>query len=116
MGCLSSGFGPRRGGAGSLHKGIDIYTADERPIIAAASGRIDFVGVQRAFGRTIVITHKKGVATRYAHLSSFSKNIKAGSRITAGDIIGQTGKSGNASAVHLHYEILIDGKPVNPLN
>ncbi len=113
--CLSSGFGPRRGGAGRLHKGIDLFTGEPRAIIAAAPGRIIEVGRQRGFGRTVLIRHRNGVTTRYAHLSSFAPDVREGARVAAGAVIGQTGQSGNATAIHLHYEILVDGKAVNPL-
>ena len=114
--CLSSGFGPRRGGAGSLHKGIDLYTGDRRAVYAAASGRIVNVGVKRGFGQTILIRHRNGVTTRYAHLSSFTANVHEGARINAGQVIGRTGRTGNATAVHLHYEIIVDGVQINPLH
>jgi len=114
-GCLSSGFGPRRGGAGRLHKGIDLYTGEPRVIIAAATGDVIEVGNQRGFGRTILIRHRNGVMTRYAHLSSYAPHIREGMRVKAGTLLGRTGKSGNATAVHLHYEILVKGKAINPL-
>lgn len=113
--CLSSGFGPRQGGAGSLHKGIDLYTGDRRAVVAAASGRIVDVGKKRGFGQTILIRHRNGVTTRYAHLSGFASNIREGARVNAGQVIGRTGNTGNATAVHLHYEIIVDGVQINPL-
>ena len=114
-GCLSSGFGKRRGGAGSLHKGIDLYTGGARPIYAAGDGRIVQLGSQRGFGRTVLIRHRNGVETRYAHLSDFASGLKIGSKISAGSVIGRTGSTGNATGVHLHYEILVSGKAINPL-
>lgn len=114
--CLSSGFGRRKGGAGSHHKGIDIATRTPSPILAAADGKITFIGREQNFGRYIEILHANKVSTRYAHLSEFSKTLKKGASIKAGTIIGKTGKSGNATGIHLHYEILIKGKQRNPLN
>lgn len=113
--CLSSAFGPRRGGAGGFHDGIDLYTGSPRPVLAGGDGRITLIGEQRGYGLTIVISHGNGVSTRYAHLSSVAPDLRAGLRLTAGAVIARTGKSGNATAVHLHYEILIDGRPVDPL-
>ena len=116
QGCLSSGFGKRKGGAGKYHRGIDIFTRTPVPILAAGDGKVSFVGRQSGYGRLIEIDHGRGVRTRYAHLSSVKKALKVGDRVKAGIIIGKTGKTGNASAVHLHYEILLKGKQRNPLN
>ncbi|MEL7487718.1 MAG: M23 family metallopeptidase [Pseudomonadota bacterium] len=114
-GCLSSGFGRRFGGAGSIHKGIDLYTGQARDIIAAGPGRVVQIGRQSGFGRTILIEHRNGVATRYAHLSSYAPRLKSGDRVAAGTVIGRTGASGNATGVHLHYEILVNGRAIDPL-
>ena len=114
-GCLSSGFGPRRGGAGSIHKGIDLYTKGPQPIGAAASGRIVSTGYVGGFGRTIILDHGRGVTTLYGHLSDYAPGIRRGKRVSAGDIIGRTGKSGNATGIHLHYEIRLDQRAINPL-
>ncbi|GAB4519547.1 MAG: hypothetical protein Kow00133_05300 [Amphiplicatus sp.] len=114
-GCLSSGYGPRRGGAGAFHKGVDLYTGRPRPVPAAGDGTVAEAGKQRGFGNTILIRHRNGVETRYAHLSSFAPGMRRGARVRAGDVIGQTGRTGNATAVHLHYEVLLDGRPHDPL-
>lgn len=114
-GCLSSGFGPREGGAGKFHAGIDIATGTPRPIRAAAGGVVEQADEDRAFGNMIVIRHRRGVATRYAHLSDYASGIRRGARVAAGEVIGVTGKTGNATGIHLHYEILVDGKALNPL-
>lgn len=114
-GCVSSGYGPRRGGAGSFHEGVDLFTRSPRGIIAAGDGVIEFMGSQRGYGRTIVIRHNSRIKTRYAHLSSYARNLREGARVARGDPIGRTGDSGNATAVHLHYEFLIRGRPVDPL-
>ncbi|MEO0879480.1 MAG: M23 family metallopeptidase [Pseudomonadota bacterium] len=113
--CLSSGYGPRRGGASGLHKGVDLFTRTPKPIIAAGAGRITFVGVQRGYGKTVIIDHGRGVETVYAHLSSFSSAAVKGASIEQGARLGRTGDTGNASAVHLHYEIRDRGRPLNPL-
>ena len=113
--CLSSGFGRRRGGAGRTHKGIDLYTQKEREVFAAGTGKVIFVGRQSGYGRLIIIDHGSKVETRYAHLSSFSNNIKVGTKVRQGTPLGKTGKTGNATAIHLHYEILVDGKQRDPL-
>lgn len=112
-GCLSSGFGKRH--ARGNHKGIDLFT--RRPILvtAAGAGRVSFIGRQRGYGRLVEIAHGNGVSTRYAHLSGFHPGLKVGTRVSAATPLGKTGASGNATAIHLHYEILINGKQKNPL-
>ena len=114
-GCLSSGYGPRRGGAGRFHEGVDLYTGQPRAIIAGGDGVVEFVGNQRGYGRTVVIKHNNRVQTRYAHLSSYARGLSRGDRVNGGMVIGKTGDSGNATAIHLHYEILLRDRPVDPL-
>lgn len=113
--CISSAYGPRRGGAGAFHDGLDLYTGSPRPAHAGASGVVEFAGVRRGYGNVVRISHGNGVATRYAHLSSISPRIKPGARVATGEVIGQTGRTGNATAVHLHYEILVGGRAIDPL-
>jgi murein DD-endopeptidase MepM/ murein hydrolase activator NlpD len=114
-GCLSSGFGPREGGAGKFHAGIDIATVTPKPVRAAADGVVARADYQGAWGNKILIEHRRGVETRYAHLSEYAPRIVRGVRVSAGEVIGYTGKTGNATGVHLHYEILVDGRALNPL-
>lgn len=115
-GCVSSGFGPRvNGGVGKFHNGIDLYTKTPTPIYAAASGVIEAAAPKNGYGNMILINHGRGVKTRYAHLSSYSPGIRLGARVDAGEAIGLTGSTGNATAVHLHYEIIVDGVAMNPL-
>lgn len=113
--CLSSAFGRRKGGAGSFHDGIDLYTGAPRPVLAAGDGRLVSIREQRGYGLVVVIEHRGGVFTRYAHLSSVAPNLREGGRVAAGDVIARTGRSGNATAIHLHYEIIVDGSPRDPL-
>ncbi|GEM_PF-1300475 len=113
--CISSGFGPRRGGAGGFHEGVDLYTRTPRAIIAGGDGIVEQAGSLRGYGRTVLVRHNARVATRYAHLSSYARGLKPGDLVRAGDLIGMTGDSGNATAVHLHYEILVDGRPQDPI-
>lgn len=113
--CVSSGFGPRKGGASSFHKGVDLYTRGPTPVYAGGDGVIAAVATMSGYGRTIIIRHRKGVETRYAHLSEYASGLRAGARVRRGDFIGRTGRTGNATAVHLHYEVLVDGRRHNPL-
>lgn len=115
-GCVSSGFGPRvNGGVGKFHNGIDIYTKTPAPIYAAADGVVETAGPMNGYGQMILINHGRGIKTRYAHLSSYSPGMRTGARVRAGEAIGLTGSTGNATAVHLHYEIIADGIAMNPL-
>jgi len=113
--CVSSGFGPRRGGASSFHYGVDLYTRTPAPIYSAGQGVVESVATMRGYGRTVVIRHNSRVKTRYAHLSSYAKDLTVGARVRRGAFLGKTGASGNATAVHLHYEIILDGKRRDPL-
>ncbi len=114
--CVSSGFGPRRGGASSFHHGVDLFTKTPAPIYASGDGIIENIGMRTAYGRTVLIRHRNDVKTRYAHLSSYARGLTAGTRVRRGDLIGYTGDTGNATAVHLHYEILVQGKRRDPLS
>lgn len=114
-GCVSSAFGPRSGGAGSFHEGLDLYTGAPRVVAAGGDGRIASAGDRRGYGLTVEISHRRGVSTLYAHLSDLAPGVRPGATIVAGNAVGRTGRSGNATAVHLHYEIKIDGRPVDPL-
>ncbi len=114
-GCVSSAFGPRIGGAGAFHEGLDLYTGGAREVSAGASGRITGAGARRGYGLTVEIDHGAGVATRYAHLSDIAPGVRDGARVEAGAEIGRTGNSGNATAIHLHYEVLVDRRPIDPL-
>lgn len=114
-GCVSSAFGPRSGGAGSFHEGLDFFTGSPRAVVAGGDGRIVSAGERRGYGLTVEIAHGRGVTTLYAHLSDLAPGVRAGAAIAGGADIGRTGRSGNATAVHLHYEVLIDGRPIDPL-
>jgi murein DD-endopeptidase MepM/ murein hydrolase activator NlpD len=116
-GCLSSGYGERvsEGGVSRMHNGLDLYTGAPAPVFAAGDGVVEFTGSYRGYGETILIRHGAGVKTRYAHLSAYAGGIRVGERVRAGQVIGETGRTGNASAVHLHYEIIVDERAENPL-
>lgn len=114
-GCVSSGYGPRRGGAGSFHHGLDIFTNAPTPIYASGDGVVEEVKSARGYGRMVLIRHSTRVKTRYAHLSSYEQGLRPGDRVRKGMLIGYTGDTGNATAVHLHYEILVNDRARDPL-
>ena len=114
-GCVSSAYGPRSGGAGSFHEGLDLFTGSPRVFVAGGDGRVVLAGDRRGYGLTVEIDHGRGVSTLYAHLSDLAPGVREGARLAAGAPVGRTGRSGNATAVHLHYEILVDGRPIDPL-
>ena len=113
--CVSSGYGPRRGGAGPFHRGVDLYTGNSKPIYAGGDGIVEDVKTMRGYGKTVTIRHNKKLITRYAHLSRYASGLRTGDRVVQGQHIGNTGETGNATAVHLHYEVWVNGKAKNPL-
>ncbi len=112
---ISSGFGYRRdpfNGSGAMHKGLDFRGSIGSPIRAAASGRVSFVGWKGGYGKTVEITHGNGMMTRYAHMSKFDAAV--GQRIEAGATIGAIGNTGRSTGPHLHFEVRINNRAVNP--
>ena len=101
--CMTSGFGPR---FGSMHKGIDLQARPAVPIYSAAPGRVLEVSQQSGFGYQVLIGHGNGVYTRYAHLAYFDEGLAPGQKIGFGQPLGMMGATGNATAIHVHYEIL----------
>jgi murein DD-endopeptidase MepM/ murein hydrolase activator NlpD len=116
--CLSSGFGWRgaASGGGRQHNGLDLANPNGGFIYAAGDGRIVSADWRGGYGNFIEIDHGNGVRTHYAHLSEIDPNLRPGMRIAEGTPMGRMGMTGNATGVHLHYEVLIDGLLVDPLN
>jgi murein DD-endopeptidase MepM/ murein hydrolase activator NlpD len=113
---VTSFFGPRRdpvNGRRAIHKGIDFKAPLRTPVLSSGAGQVTFAGWKRGFGRVIEISHDHGLVTRYAHLRKIL--VKRGQEVEQGATIGQVGNSGRATGVHLHYEILRDGKALDPL-
>lgn len=112
----TSGFGYRRDpkGAGTrMHEGTDMAGAYGLPVYATADGVVVHAGWDSGYGRLIKIKHEFGIETRYAHLSAIRINV--GDRVSRGDRIGDMGNSGRSTGTHLHYEIRIGGRAVNPM-
>ena len=112
---VNSTFGWRNDpltGRPRFHNGIDIAAAYGANVEAAGTGRVAFAGVQGGYGETIVIDHGGGRQTRYAHLSE--RLVQAGDSVQAGQIVGRAGSSGRSTGPHLHFELLMNGTPVDP--
>ena len=112
-GRVTSYFGELRSG-GYIHKGIDIGTFIGANIYAAARGKVIYAGWQGGYGNTIMIHHGSGITTLYGHLEKIL--IKYGQIISKGDVIGLVGSTGKSTGPHLHYEIRVNGKRVDPMN
>ena len=115
-GWLSSGFGYRTSpftGQREFHKGIDISTRMKAPIVAPANGIVTRIAWDHGYGRVLTLSHGHGVVTRYAHLSKVL--VKKGQYVKRGETIALVGNTGRSTGPHLHYEVLLNGMPVNPL-
>ena len=97
------------------HKGVDYAAPTGTPINAAGDGKITFIGKKGGYGNTVEIQHAGRYSTVYAHMKSFKRGLKKGSRVLQGDVIGYVGSSGLATGPHLHYEFRINGIHRNPL-
>jgi murein DD-endopeptidase MepM/ murein hydrolase activator NlpD len=95
-----------------FHSGVDLKAKWGDPIGASAPGVVQYVGWYHGYGNWVIVDHGGGVTTHYAHLSSF--DVFVGDRVERGTIVGRAGSTGRATSPHLHYEVRIDGNPVNP--
>ena len=113
---FTSGFGYRRDpktGGRRLHKGVDFAGPVGTPLYATADGVVTHAGWLSGYGRLVKIQHQFGIETRYAHMSRL--NVKVGQRVSRGERIGDMGASGRVTGPHLHYEVRVGGKAVNPM-
>jgi murein DD-endopeptidase MepM/ murein hydrolase activator NlpD len=115
---VSSGFNPARLhpilNTIRGHMGTDYAAPTGTPVHAAGDGRISFAGVRGGYGKAIVLAHSNSVSTLYGHMSRFAKNLRVGSRVNQGEVIGYVGMTGLATGPHLHYEYLMNGVHKNP--
>lgn len=114
-GVESSGFGWRRdpiNRRGKFHKGTDFRADRGTPVYAAGAGVVGFTGRQHGYGKVIYIDHGGGVVTRYAHLHKIE--VEPGTLIAAGARIGQVGSTGRTTGPHLHFEVRLQGRAVDP--
>ena len=113
---FTSGFGYRRdpkNGGRRMHSGVDFAGPVGTPLYATADGVVVHAGWQSGYGRLVKIKHQFGIETRYAHMSRI--RVKVGERVSRGDRIGDMGASGRVTGPHLHYEVRVGGRAVNPM-
>ncbi|MDQ2089044.1 M23 family metallopeptidase [Marimonas arenosa] len=113
---FTSGFGYRRDpktGGRRLHKGVDFAGPVGTPLYSTADGVVTHAGWTSGYGRLVKVQHEFGIETRYAHMSKI--RVKVGQRVSRGERIGDMGASGRVTGPHLHYEVRVGGKAVNPM-
>lgn len=101
-------------GFSRYHSGIDLMAPMGSPIRAAAGGTVMYAGWYFAYGNIVDIQHADGVISRYAHMSAFAPGVHSGTPVAAGGIIGAVGATGRAHGTHVHFEVRINGRPVDP--
>lgn len=114
---LTSGFGMRRHpllGYSKMHTGVDFGAPTGTPIRAAGSGTVDLAGRHGAYGNTVVLKHGAKYKTLYAHMSRLAAGIRPGTRVNQGQVIGYVGTTGRSTGPHLHFEVRVSDRPVNP--
>lgn len=115
---MRSGFGGRRHpilGYVKMHTGVDWATSYGTPIFASGNGVLEKVGPEGGYGKYIRIKHNNGYETAYGHMSAFAKGMEPGKRVRQGQVIGFVGSTGQSTGPHVHYEILVNGRFVDPL-
>lgn len=115
-GVISSSFGIRIHpvfGSLHFHKGIDIASLRVQPVLAAQSGVVIFAGDRGGYGRSVILIHEFGWSTSYSHLEKF--NVRVGDHVGTGATLGRMGNTGVSTGQHLHFEILYNGTPLDPL-
>ena len=116
-GAVSSAFGWRRDpldGTARFHAGVDLAVAYGQDVKSAAGGVVSFAGTKDGYGQTVVIDHGGGRQTRYAHLSQ--PLVKAGDTVSEGQVVARSGNSGRSTGPHLHFEMLVNGRAVDPFS
>jgi murein DD-endopeptidase MepM/ murein hydrolase activator NlpD len=114
---LTSGFGYRMHPMlrkRKMHTGIDWAARRGTPIMAAGDGVVEFVGRKGSYGKYVRIRHANGYKTAYAHMHGFARNLREGTEVKQGQIIGTVGNTGRSTGPHLHYEVLVNNRHVNP--
>ena len=117
QGMISYGFGYRRDpftGQRAFHKGLDIVAMLDTPVMAPADGIVTRATREPDYGQVVYLSHGGGITTRYAHLRGF--NVRVGQEIRRGEVIGFVGNTGRSLGYHLHYEVLLHGTKMNPMD
>lgn len=117
-GILLSGYGMRLHPVlryKRMHEGVDFRADVNTEVFATGDGVVRFASKNGSYGNLLEIDHGFGMVTRYAHLSSFAKGVRPGKRVQRGDLVAYTGDTGLTEGPHLHYEVMVDGKPIDPL-
>jgi len=117
-GAITSGFGGRNHpllGFTKMHTGVDWGSSTGTPVFAAGNGIIEKSGWEGGYGKYIRIRHANGYETAYGHLSAFARGMETGKKVRQGQMIGYVGSTGLSTGAHLHYEILINGRFVDPM-
>ncbi|KAB8330872.1 M23 family metallopeptidase [Scytonema tolypothrichoides VB-61278] len=117
-GTFRSGFGARRHpllGYVRAHTGVDWSAPRGTPIMAAGDGEVVYADWKSGYGNYIEIRHTNGYETAYAHQTGFAKGIRKGARVRQGQVIGYVGSTGLSTGPHLHYEVHVNGNPVDPM-
>lgn len=115
---VTSGFGVRVHpvlGFSKMHEGTDFGSPAGSPIYAAGDGVVEQAGWFSAYGRYVKIRHTNSMETAYGHMSGFASNLKAGAKVKQGQVIGYVGSTGRATGPHLHYEVIVNNRKVNPM-
>ena len=97
-----------------MHSGVDFAARTGTPILAAGSGTVERANVYGGYGNYIRIRHTDGYKTAYAHLSKFARGVRAGTYVKQDQVIGYVGSTGRSTGPHLHYEVHLNGKKINP--
>jgi murein DD-endopeptidase MepM/ murein hydrolase activator NlpD len=117
-GIMRSGFGFRRHpilGATKMHTGVDWSAPTGTPIYASGNGTVEKVGWESGYGKYIRIRHANGYETAYGHMTAFARGIDPGVRVRQGQVIGFVGSTGLSTGAHVHYEIMVNGRFVDPM-
>ena len=118
VGIMRSGFGFRRHpilGFSKMHTGVDWAAPYGTPIFASGNGVVEKVGWEGGYGKYIRVKHNNGYETAYGHMSAFARGIEPGTRVRQGQVIGFVGSTGLSTGAHVHYEIVVNGRFVDPM-
>ena len=118
LGIMRSGFGFRRHpilGYSKMHTGVDWSAPYGTPIFSSGNGMVDKVGWEGGYGKYVKVQHNNGYETAYGHMSAYARGIEPGKRVRQGQVIGFVGSNGLSTGAHVHYEIVVTGRFVDPM-